>query len=57
MSGGDDPFRIGDDAAVVEEDIDVVLCGQERVDVALQYEVRLTGALDGLGDFRVCGVD
>ena len=57
VAAGDDPFGIRDYGAVVEEHVDVVLRGQQRADVALQYEVRLTGALDGLGYLRVSGVD
>lgn len=35
----------------------MVLDRQQRADVAVQHEVRLVGALDGLGDLRVGGVD
>ncbi|HYB86883.1 MAG TPA: hypothetical protein VEC76_08545 [Streptosporangiaceae bacterium] len=48
MAAGDDPFGIGDDAAVIKKDVDVILRRQQRADVALKDEVRLPGALDGL---------
>src|SRR5207302_9085547 len=57
VSGGDDALRVGDDGAVVEEHVDVGLRGEQGADVALQDEVRLPGALDGLGDLGVGGVD
>ena len=50
MAGGDDALGIGNDRAVVEEDVDVVLRRQQRADVALQHEVRSVGELDGLDD-------
>src|SRR5205823_7967163 len=56
VPAGDDALGIGHDRAVVEEHVDVVLGGQQRADVALQHEVRLPGALDGLLDLRVGGV-
>src|SRR5262245_4604742 len=57
VAGCDDPLRVGDDAAVVEEHVDMILRRQQRTDVALQDEVRLSGALDGLVDLRVGRVD
>src|SRR5918999_734951 len=57
VSARDDPFGIGDDPAVVEEHVDMVLGRQEGADVAFQHEVWLDGALDGLHDLRVRGVD
>ncbi len=57
VPGGDDPVRIRDDGAVVEEYVYVVLRGQQCADVALQHEVRLGGALDGLGHRRVGGMN
>src|SRR5215216_629906 len=58
VAAGDDPVGVGGDvAAVVEEDVDVV-CGREQgADVALQDEVGLAGALDGLGHLGVGGMD
>jgi hypothetical protein len=50
VAAGDDAVGIGHDRAVVEEDVDVVLGGQQCTDVAGQDEVRLAGALDGLLD-------
>src|SRR3712207_1316159 len=47
VARGDDARRIWDEG-VVEKHVHVVLCGQERADVALQDEVRTVGALDGL---------
>jgi hypothetical protein len=35
----------------------VVLDGEQRAHVALEYEVRLDGSLDGLADLRVGGVN
>src|SRR5437764_14510218 len=57
VAGGDDALGIRDDGAVVEEDVDVVLRRQQGGDVALQDEVGTVGALDGLGDLGVGGVD
>ena len=57
MAGGDDAVRVGHDRAVVEEDVDVVLRGQQGADVALEDEVRLDRALDRLLDLGVGGVD
>src|SRR5262249_60210731 len=57
VAAGDDPFGIGDDGTVVEENVHVVLRGQQRAYVARQHEVRLPGPLDGLGDLVICGVD
>src|SRR5437868_1751755 len=57
LTGGDDAVRIGDDAAVVEEEVDVILGGEQRADVALEDEVRLHAAFDRLDDFRVGAVD
>jgi hypothetical protein len=50
-------IAIGDDGAVVEEHVDVVLGRQEGADVALQHDGRRDGALDGLNDPRARGVD
>ncbi len=57
MTAGDDCLGVGNDATVVQEDIDVILGRQQGADVALQHEVRLAGALDGLGDVGIGGVD
>src|ERR1022692_921803 len=57
VASGDDPVGIRDDSAVVQEYVDVVLRREQRADVALQDEVRLAGAFDGLGYFHVGGVD
>jgi hypothetical protein len=56
VAGGDDPLGIGDDAAVVEEDVHVVPGREQRADVALEHEIRLPAPLDGLGHLRVGGV-
>src|SRR3954452_23399207 len=55
VAAGDDPLGVGDDPAVVEEHVDVVLGRQQGADVALQHEVRLDGPLDGLDDLRAGG--
>src|SRR5207247_6451071 len=57
VTAGDDPIAISDDAAVVEEYVDVVPGRQQRTDVALKDKVRLAGALDGLGHRGVGAVD
>lgn len=57
VTGGDDSLRIGDDGAVVEKYVDVVLRRQQGADVALQHEVRTVGELDGFGDLSVGSVD
>src|SRR6266446_859898 len=57
VAGRDDPVGIGDEAAVVEEHVDMVLGGEQRADVALQHEIRLAGALDGLCYLGVGAVD
>jgi hypothetical protein len=57
LPAGDDPLRVGDDRPVVEEEVDVIFGGEERTDVALEYEVGLDGALDRLCHLRVGGVD
>jgi hypothetical protein len=56
VPAGDDPFGVGDARVVVEEDVDVVFCGQQRADVAVPHEVRPAGALDRLGYLRAGGV-
>jgi len=48
----DDAVRVGD-GGIVDEDVDVVFRRQQGADVALQHEVRLHGALDGLLDLAV----
>src|SRR5215217_3258512 len=58
VAAGDDPLGVGRDvAAVVQEDVDVVLGRQQSADVAFQDEVGLAGALDGLGDLGVGAMD
>src|SRR5262249_27384626 len=57
VPSGDNSFRIGDNRAVVEKDVDVILGGQQRADVALQHEVRMVGALDGFCNLWVGGAD
>src|SRR4029453_19429232 len=57
VAAGDDPLGVGDDGAVVEEDVDGVLRRQQGGDVALQDEIGLPGALDGLDHLWVGGVD
>jgi len=53
----DDSLGIGGDGAVIPEDVDMVLRGRQGDDVALENEVRAVGALVGLGDLWVGGVD
>ncbi|HJW22917.1 MAG TPA: hypothetical protein VJ506_10855 [Candidatus Limnocylindrales bacterium] len=50
MAAGDDALGVGHDRAVVQEDVDMVLRGEERGDLALNDEVRLDPALDRLLD-------
>jgi hypothetical protein len=50
------PFGIGNDAAVVQEHVDVILGCQKCADVAVQDEVRLARSLDALGDLRIGSV-
>ena len=50
VTAGDDAFRVRHDAAVVQEDVDVVLRGEQRADVAVEHEVRLDRPLDRLLD-------
>ena len=57
MPGGDNSLGIGDDGAVVEKYVDVVLRRQQGADVALKHEVRTVGTLDGFGNVSVGGVD
>jgi len=54
---GDDSLGIGDDGAVIQEGVDMVLRRQQGGDVALENEVWTVGAFDGLGDLWICGVD
>src|SRR5437763_14953607 len=51
VSPGDDSLRIGHDAAVVQEQIDVIFRRKPRSYVAVQHVVRLNGALDRLDYF------
>jgi hypothetical protein len=48
-----DAFGIRNDRPVVEENVDVVLRGQQRADVALEHEIGLHPPLNGLFDFRI----
>ena len=57
VAGGDDALGVGHDGPVVEEDVDVVLGGEERADVAIEDEVGLDAALDRLLDSRVRRMD
>src|SRR5947208_4682360 len=57
VAARDDSLWIGDDGAVVEKHVDVILRRQQRADVALEDEVWAVGALDGLAYLRVGGVD
>src|SRR4051794_9657181 len=57
VAGGDDALGVGDDAAVVEEQVDVVFGRQQRADVALEDEVGLHRSLDRLHHLRVGGVN
>jgi hypothetical protein len=56
VAAGDDALRIGNDRPVVQENVDVILRGQQCADVALEHEVRLYPPLDGLDNLRVRGV-
>jgi predicted RNase H-like nuclease len=56
VTSGDDSLGIRDNAAVVEEYVDMILGRQQRADVALEHEVRLPAPLDGFGHLRVGGV-
>src|SRR5215207_4024154 len=57
VATGDNSLRIRDDSAVVEKYVDVVLRRQQRANIALQHEVRTVGALDGLANLGVGGVN
>src|SRR5262249_58085522 len=57
VPAGDDAVCIGHDRAVVEEQVDVVLGGQQRAHVAVEDEVGPHPALDRLLDVGICGVD
>ena len=52
VARADDPVRVGNHRAVVEENVDVVLRGQQRAHVSVQDEVRQLVALDRFGDLR-----
>jgi len=56
VPGGNDPFGVWNNSPVVEEHIHVVPGRQQGADVAVQDEVRLDGAFDGLDYSRVRGV-
>ena len=56
LPAGDDALRVGNDRAVVEEHVDVVLGRQQRGDVAVQHEVRLNGPLDRLDHLGIGGM-
>src|SRR4051794_22227894 len=56
VPAGDDALGVGDDRAVVEEHVHVVLRGQQRADVAVKDEIRLDAPFDRLADFGVGGV-
>ena len=56
VAAGDDALGIGNDRSVVQEDVDVVLRGQQCADVSLEHEVRLHPPLDRLDDLRIDGV-
>src|SRR5207249_5397171 len=57
VPGGDHALGIGNDRAVVQKNIDVVLRRQKRADVALQHEIRTVRALDRFDNVFVGGVD
>src|SRR5262249_43485666 len=57
VPAGDDAVCIGHDRAVVEEQVDVVLGGEQRAHVAVEDEVGPHPALDRLLDAGICGVD
>ena len=46
VAGGDDALRVRRDAAVIHEDVDVVLRGEQRADIAIEVEMGLDGVLD-----------
>jgi hypothetical protein len=57
VAGGDDSVGTGHDAAVIEKEVDVILGRQNCTDVAMQDEIRLGSALDGLGYLWIDGMD
>src|SRR5579862_613065 len=57
VTAGDDPVRIWDDRAVVEEKVDVILGGKQGTDIALEHEIRPVAPLDRLPHLRVDPVD
>ena len=57
VSAGDDALWVGDDRAVVQEDIDPGLRRQQRADVTFERKIRLAGALDGLLHLRIRRMD
>ena len=57
VAAGDDAFRIRNDRAVVKEDVDMIFCGEQCADVALEYEIGLDSPLDRFDDFRVDGMN
>ena len=57
MTTGDDPVGVRDDGAVVEEEVNVILGGEQSADVAVEHKVWLVAPLDRLGHIRVDAVD
>src|SRR5829696_10169684 len=57
MSRGDDPLGVGNDPAVVQEDVDMILRREQRADVPFTHEVGPHFALDRLLDPRIGGVN
>jgi len=57
LARADDPVRVGNHRAVVEENVDVVLRGEQHAHVSVQEEERQLVALDRFGDLRVGSVD
>jgi hypothetical protein len=57
VSAGDNSLRVGHDATIVKEYIDVVFGGQQGADVALEHEVWLARALDCFNDLGIGGVN
>src|SRR5215469_312994 len=57
VTRGDDARRVGHDCAVIQEQVHVVFRRQQRADVAVEYEVGLTTALDRLRHLWIGGVN
>lgn len=57
VPAGDDPFWIGNDGAVVEEYIDMILSRRKGTDIALEHKVRVVRTLDGFANFGISSVN